>query len=910
MSVMAVANGIVVDNSKETGSSLTSFDANDIVTKEKDTSVLEMNTTTMGTTITWSNWYFSDQDRDGLNDTVDVSYDLSFNTTTSLNVSFLVNVYFLNGTLVDSLTFFLTASGGYAYHWFQWRAPYSADYWFKVFIYVNGKLDVTDEAYWYGADAFTPAPLYSSWWFSDQDYDGLNDTVSAGLDLYFLGINGSLNVQVFVDIFLYDQSYGNWLFYTQLYYNFTVFDLHYYHWFEWHAPVSGDYWFNVTVLADGTFHADDAMTWYGADAFIPPPFTSDWYYHDDDYDGINDSVTGDYEIYVNASLPANVSIIVDLYFWNAGWQYNTTFWTDLTSSWEYAYWSFYWQAPSPGDYLFNVTIYVDGSFRGSESVYFYGADKYEPPLIYSSWNATDLNGNGLTDTIEANFDVYFSSNLTEDVTVWVDVYYHDANNTILWYYSALSFNETIVNGNLSFLLIWSAPFVANFTFDVYISFPDGRMLWLDLFTWQTQESYYTVNVSYYWNAFDQDGDGYNDTLSVTIDIISNSSQTLYLQLYVDIYYWNATIGNMTYYDTLFFNVTISGGYDSITFQWHPPFAGDFGFELTLNVNATILWSDYFIWYGANPYSPMYTIDYMNYFWDLLDSDFDGLNDTFIADYEIQVSPRNDLPVSFIVDIYYQQPGVNASWNRVDSLNFSFTAFNGLIFQNISWQAPFNGTYRFDIVVFSNGYLIYNQSLTWANVFSPKIPNSWYQLYSWKEDQDQDNYFDTAVIAVDLHGSNIRTTVDVLAIVTVTDIQYNNKVDSFNVTLHFTFLGLPDEIVQQRITWHAPYSGDFNINVQFIALSSGTLTVSKDFAFFALNGFQGGLPPTTTTTVPPSNNTTTSIGDNQTNSTTTLPPAPTTVLTPGFTTTSLMFLLSLGIVASILRQRQKHVASRV
>ncbi len=856
--------------------------------------------------ITWKSVWYNDIDRDGLNDTVEASYDLDFNTTSDVNVTFVVEIQFLNGTNVDTLWFQFIAFGGYGYQWFQWRAVYGGDYWFYISIYANGTLDTTDQWYWYGADEFNPDPVYASWWTYDDDLDGIDDTISGGFDLYFVGNVNPLNVTMYVDI-LYYLNNGSWSFQGTMTQNSIVYGDYGYMWFDWHAHQAGTYQVNATFLVNGTKHGSVSTSLSVADDYNPPPFVVSWYLLDEDYDGKNDTLSGDFIIFAsNVTLPTSVLVTVNVYWMNGTtWVYQETRSINDTMFGDKYYWYFYWQATFAGDFWFEITVQIDNVVTGTEDWYFYGADPYVPPQVFINYRGADWNGNGINDTFEGEVEAFFDFNTSSTVWLIVDIYRVDSYNA-WWYWGTLVFNTTAFQGYVYFWFYWFAPFAGNFSFDFYLQVDNRPIFYVGYAEWHAPEAYFEMTVDFWWYVEDDDGDGFNDTFQALIEILTNSTEIIMFDLFVDIFQSNGSYGSYALVDSLSFEVMVQGGYGNFSFTWRADSSGNYIFDFFLDLNQSSVWQDHAYWYDAHRYGNMYTIISSNNWWEFVDLDFDGLEDTARASYDLQLDPRNDASIEFYIDIYYWDTMGNGSWMYVDGFQYYFTAFNGHVFQDFEWQAPFNATFQFVITIHADGTLIYNDSVTWIDAHVSRIQNAHLEFFAWTEDRDYDGLNDSAIVSVNLHGSNTVTTIEVLALVEVWDLGSGTMIDQFNVTLRFEFFGGNDENVRQDIVWHPPYLSDFNLTISLMSLNAMTVVTSKAFVFYSLNPFHSG-----TTTTTPSNATTTTqpSADNQTNSTTLPPPSPpTTVITPGFTVTGISLLLATSLVIMILQRRKKALTS--
>ena len=472
---------------------------------------------------------------------------------------------------------------------------------------------------------------------------------------------------------------------------------------------SGDNWnyednFSFTVYLE----CDSSNVTCDSDEYF-----ESWSYHTNDTNG--NGIANNLHVAYNPDTDCNCSVDVEVSYYaiseNGGYYYgdyydhNITgtevdnFTTDIFYPSEDANYTFYFTLYDDNwnfEDEFNFTVYLECDTEDENSNCDY--DEWFEDWDYET---EDTDEDNLDDTIVIDFDPNTECDCEMDVLVYVDVYQNSSGNFVDYENEGFTINGT---DEVYFEMDWTSPNSTSYDFYVYIyddewNFEDS--FWIrNVYLYQTSgaggsgdEDEYFDFLNYY--TYDEDDDGYDDTLEVMFDPDTTCDCYIDVISYFVIYD-NQTGDEVDSWDRIdeIYNDDDEYFWD----DWTPPYNGTFDVVVELydedeNLEDWVQLNDISLHVRSeNNNSEDYYFSDWDYYVEDSEVIFIGYNpDTTCDCYE---------EVRVDIEVYDSQ-----SNDFVDYMEYYHEIYNDEYdwFEQ-EWSAPYNGSFDF------YGYLIFDDTV--------------------------------------------------------------------------------------------------------------------------------------------------------------------------------------------------------
>ncbi len=444
-----------------------------------------------------------------------------FNYTGSITFNVLIDPSFWNTTnqtwvpdaqfsKLFSLTLDVPNLGFSYYMQVPWGAPRDGNYTFVISVWDDLLPNTTDT--WMIGDSWfeeflghdSGAFMTTNEWFNleDNDYDGLPDSVSLGVDLVFYARQPHGLLDVTSRLYYWENATGSWILVDE---RFDVYNNS-----EWLSPPSETnvfydwYWAGLfKAPQDGVYRAEyeltdlftntsiyityDNLTLHAWNVNTPIGANVYWHEGDWDYDGFLDTISLDFDIYFNMDSnftehQAQLEYLVEI----IELQTNTTVWSfhqneSIMFSRTGMGWfgkHITWHSPTAESYLVVVSL-IDrnGSLNLYQEFEWSSEDpQYQEPLdIFITWSELDTDYDSVSDMLVVTFTFKLLISIPEPQYFDLNMEVLQKSNTdpsgINWVDSLCKCNITI-NGNPGdqrvFNMTWSPPRTGEYLFKVWV----------------------------------------------------------------------------------------------------------------------------------------------------------------------------------------------------------------------------------------------------------------------------------------------------------------------------------------------------------------------------------------------------------------------------------------------------------
>ncbi len=598
-----------------------------------------------------------------------------------------------------------------------------------------------------------------------------------------------------------------------------------------------------------------------------------WQFSDFDYDDQNDTAFIGIDIDLNSTNDETVEVVIDVYSLDTNGQISS-----LVSSINdtvilpsgQGYYFIEWRAVSDGDYLFNVTVTSDTQgYRYTEVKTWIGAKMFLPPPYSDYWYFSDMNGDGLPDTLRLDTKLFvnttrgfWKNETTSTVNIRFQAVIMHRNETTNDTMTPWSYLTTVTRNITTSTFhgiawdswTWHAPMKGSYQFNISIEvngsfFAQIYREWFGVGEYHHDVSPLPngIGVSRQWFAKDLDNDGFADTVHASFELQSNTSLSVPIAMEVQV--WTGVNGSGTLFETSWKSKTSTGNQLLFYFDWFSPITMDVWFNVTFYWNETDpFFSDVRVFQNMHQLSES-VIDVNT---QLLDKNYDGLNDSIDVNMLLLLAkdnktgfilerPGHNTTVLAMVNISYFIEAT-ATWQYLEQFTINYTTdkTHDLIF--MEYQAPFNvSALRLDVTYFVNNTLLTTKRLEFQHVFwLPPITTFRNQIdmdgdgvddtidFTFYLRPDSNNFvFFSNITGMISNGTSIRHVQDngvQLNATLLIDVFYLNATDpNMNQWIymgthkdHETFhVEFTSPIWMTQFTWSAPLVTTYRFNISLV-----------------------------------------------------------------------------------------------
>ncbi|PWI46689.1 hypothetical protein CEE45_15495 [Candidatus Heimdallarchaeota archaeon B3_Heim] len=574
-----------------------------------------------------------------------------------------------------------------------------------------------------------------------------------------------------------------------------------------------------------------------------------WYLeYDNDSDGAIDTIEIFYEFSdFTTSEWVDFEIEIQILFWNQEWQYIDSNWewfTEYVEPSKTYIWSYMWRAWYDGNYSFSINVYdySIGQLAIEDIVNWNDASKFAYLNDWERWiEEYDEDGDSLNDTIEIWYSLNFSFSDWVNIQIRIEIFYWNG----YWEHIDTDgeyFGEDVTAGevyNVSYK--WRAWYNGNYNFSIRIqSYSTNNPFLEEWVAWSDASSFsffsqYNRTV----DKYDEDGDMWEDTISIEYSINFSFTDWAGLEIWIDIYFWN---GYWEHIDTeweYFWEDVTSGEVYNISFQWTAWYDGDYNFSIRIRdeYSGIPLIEEWVAWNNARAFT---LLDSWDGWFEDYDEDGDGCKDTIELGYNFKFRYTGQVEVSIHVEIRYWNAEYGY-WDWSDSiyewLDMEVTA-GDLHTWSMKWYARDSGMYEFSVHIQEErlDIPIINEVYEWTAscAYNPvKEWGSWYE----KSDKDGDGYDDTVEIGFDM----LFTVTGELTLYLRAEIRYwdeNSQDWNYIDNYYDEFVGdiIVDKWYYCSFEWSAWQAGDYEFFITITGENGGTY-IEDTIEWDSVNAFE-------------------------------------------------------------------------
>jgi len=673
----------------------------------------------------WERWIEEfDEDDDSLNDTIEIWYSFNFTFSDWVDMDFKIEIYYWDEywDYIDTeWEYFgedVTAEEVYNVS-FQWRSWYDGDYNFSIRIrnYNTDKPIIEDWVAWNEASSFSYFYNYNRWVDKyDEDGDGCEDTISIEYSFNFT-LSDPVYLEIRMDIYYWNGYWEDiateWEYFGEDVTAGEVYNVS----FQWIAWYDGDYNLSIKIRDEYSDRnlIEEWITWSGACVFTLLDSWDSWTMElDEDNDGCNDTIELEYKFKFSYTGQVNMRIRVEISYWNpenGDWDWIDDHYDYIEESVTSGYqltWSFRWQAWDGGKYEF----YVDIEERNydilliEESFEWYADCAFNPIKEWDSWyKEYDKDTDDCDDTIEIGFDMLFSITGSIALKLRAQVHYWNTENNEWDYIN--SYNEEFVGDIKTDIWYycsfkWSAGQVGDYKIEIVISGENSGIFIEDIIQWDNACAFEVLNSWDSWyKEYDEDNDGYNDTINIGYDLRFTFSGWADLYLSAEIRHWNeenADWEEVSYTSQRFHKQVTVGDLNTFSFLWPATKDGDFQFQIYIRDYSTerLLIDETIEWQDACQYK---LIKNWNMWYNEYDEDTDGLIDTIEVNFDMTFSNSGPVFLIALMRVHYWNEETQ-NWQEIYTYFYEF--FSEEVKEgswytlNITWSALYTGDYNVSV----------------------------------------------------------------------------------------------------------------------------------------------------------------------------------------------------------------------
>ncbi len=677
----------------------------------------------------WERWIEeSDEDGDSLNDTIEFWYFLNFSVSDWVRLNVRMEIYYWNGYweyLTSDYEYFgedVTAGETYNLS-FAWRAWYAGDYNFSIEIEgYNLEYPVIYEwVAWSGATSFSFFYQYGSTVDKyDEDGDMFEDTISLQFSFNF-SFSDWVWLDFRIDIFYWNGFWehitSDWDYFGEDVKRGEVYDKS----FQWTAWYDGNYNFSIYIRDEdsGRPLIEEWIVWNGAKAFTLLDSWDSWTEDsDEDGDGCEDTFEIGYNLKFSYTGHVELGIRVEIRYWNVEyghWSWIDNIYDDLdleVTAGDLHTWSMKWQARDSGmhEFLVDIVEYRLDIPIINELFEWNANCAYNPIKEWDSWyKESDKDGDGYDDTIEIGFDMSFT--LTGEITLYLraEIRYWDENyqdwDYLEYYYD--EFEGDIMENKWYYCSFeWSAWYDGDYEFLITINGENGGTMIEETIEW---DNAYVFDFLDEWDSwykeYDEDNDGYMDTIEIGYDLRFTSSGWVDLYLEAEISIWdeqNERWDWINYANGQFNEEVTAGEWYTFSVRWSASDNGDFEFQISIwestshkhLIDETVTWQDAYKYQLINDWN-LWAIEY--------DEDSDGLIDTIEIGVDLSFSKSGPTFLIGLLRIQYWNEQ-NQHWQYIETYIYEFFDEDVTLdtWYSISfiWSALYTGNYNISVALAS------------------------------------------------------------------------------------------------------------------------------------------------------------------------------------------------------------------
>jgi hypothetical protein len=723
----------------------------------------------------WESWIEEyDEDGDSLNDTIELWHSLNFSFSDWVDLQIRIEIFYWNGYWehIDYIWDYFRedVTAGEVYNTsYKWRAWYDGNYNFSIEIrnYDTNNPLIQEWVAWSDVSSFSFFSQYNRRVDKfDEDGDTLEDTISIEFSFNFSFSDWAV-LEIWIEIFYWNGYWEyldtDWEYFGEDVTAGEVYNVS----FQWVAWYDGNYNFSIRIRDEysGRHLIEDWVVWNGASAFTLLDSWDRWLNeYDDDMDGCKDTMELGYNLKFSYTGLVDIRIRVEINYWvseQGYFDWVDSFYDELVMeviTGDQYTWSMMWHARESGRYEIRVEIEEERlNFPIINEMFDWQADcAYNPIKDWESWyKQYDNDGDGFYDTIEIGFDMLFSITsevslyLRAEIRFWdedyqgwnyINSFYEDYMGDVIadkWYYASFE---------------WSAWQAGDYEFLITMKGEDGGTFIEETIRWDDASAFELLDSWNSWtNEYDEDNDGWQDTIEIGFDFIFTASGWVDLFISGEIRYWNEGTGSweeINYFYDQFHEEVTAGEWYTYSFAWSATNNGDFEFQISIrdSVSYESLIEETILWQDANKYE---LIKDWNIWFSEFDEDTDGLNDTIEIEVNMTISKSGPTFLFGLMRVLYWNE-LYQDWQEIDTYMYEFFAEDvtaGVWYtMSFTWSALYSGDYNISLALaYLSGpstNIQIEEWFAWSNVTA-------YQGVEFEWERIHEDYYEDRPDSVDI-----------------------------------------------------------------------------------------------------------------------------------------------------------------